>query len=214
MGKITFHRTDGDVEVEVSDGEVSNVLRVILEYPQPEKHSTSSEVLPINDKKISKTNPKLSGRLVHSKLILETRTELRGRDTEGQSTYQIYQDPLSSEYIGVVTTPNRRHSINLGNFDNPSSAMYIISKAVNAMQIDKPFSKSDLQRVLPEKEGKGNKMKFVLDYLEVIAKVIEKMKGKQLRTNAMLYKRIRTLGETSGENVVQSHPEATLNTTT
>lgn len=140
-------------------------------------------------------------------LLVETRSEIKGRSDEKQSIYKLYQNKGNRvltgiiETIGVMESESRKYAIVLGGPDNPSSDIGTISKAVNAMPFEVDFTKRKLAESLPANLARGNKIKLAMEYLK-FAKIIEESKQKDFETGAKMYRRVKPLNEVNYKNII------------
>ncbi len=152
-------------------------------------------------KTISPSIKKNKDDLEEYELLLETKSEIKGRNDDRQSVYKIYQNKSTQVLKGRIKTGNKSYEIILGNPNDDSSDIGIISKAVNAMPFQENFTKRQLRESLPNNLSKGNKIKLAMDYLEHV-KIIERVKQKDFDTGATMYKRIKTLNENANKNEI------------
>lgn len=137
--------------------------------------SPSGQVAPLLRVKKDKAD------LENFELLLETKSQIRGREEVNPSTYRVYHNKFDGVLKGTIESAKSRYVILLGSPNDPSSEMTMISKAVNAMPYQQDFTKRKLMESLPSNLARGNKIKLAIDYLEHV-KVIEKSNKKDFET--------------------------------
>lgn len=145
-------------------------------------------------------------------LLLETHSEIRGWNVSKQSIYKIYRNKDTQEIKGIVNTGKRKYGINLGSPSDPSSEIFTVIKAVNAMPFNEGFTKRNLRESLPSSFTRGNKMKIALDYIEKIAKIVERTIEYDSDTGAVMYRRAKALNENGNNRLLDvNNPLENLN---
>jgi len=92
--------------------------------------------------------------------------------------YIYYKDEKNASYYALITGGKNDRKIPLGSLNDPNSRIRKVYETFS--KITKPVSKIELQKVLPNAEGRSQRLKAILDIL-VAEKLVKRLneKGEQ-----------------------------------